>query len=534
MLDTKSTGSKKFSFIIALILITAASVGYFMMYPVFRERAASYEGDTLSSSEFLSRLYMGSCVLYKDITEAVTGETAEYADLYLKAEEELLEETDYGDKEIFDGSELDVSSYASAQSWELTCRERLNNILLNWRTEVLNGLTKELDYCVIDNATGKSIKNTGREIEKLGTDEAGEEINADYAYYIRVSYGNAGNLERVAVKGKNSEELLKSVQVNLKSNHLWSVFWNGLYYDYGNIYSDGSIYFRDNKGSLGKEKITVSSMPKNVTYIFAITYEQQEKLINNSVLVPSRTYEEWYAYYRAGTVDAMYLFGCVLAVLELLLIRVKKYCLHTLSGVKLHVEIVVFAVFMMVGISENIPTLVYFTNSGRVNEIYLKLEWIPKELYPVLTGIINIGVLFLMFALWYYLITSLGEVFVIGIKAFIRERSLIYKCVAGIGRFFEENTNKFKDEILHMDLGERANKTIWKVVVINFLLLAACCVMWVFGWAALIIYSILLYFGLKKYVQKIQEQYHKLFDATRSIAEGNLQTELEQDWVGAL
>ena len=36
-------------------------------------------------------------------------------------------------------------------------------------------------------------------------------------------------------------------------------------------------------GNLGKEKITVSSMPKNITCIFALTAEQQEKLLTQSM-----------------------------------------------------------------------------------------------------------------------------------------------------------------------------------------------------------------------------------------------------------
>ena len=69
-----------------------------------------------------------------------------------------------------------------------------------------------------------------------------------------------------------------------------------------------------------------------------------------------------------------------------------------------------------------------------------------------------------------------------------------------------------------------------KLVIVNFLILSTACVMWVFGWAAVIIYSIILYFCLKKYVQKIQDQYKKLLAATSSIAGGNLQTEFEEDW----
>ena len=46
----------------------------------------------------------------------------------------------------------------------------------------------------------------------------------------------------------------------------------------------------------------------------------------------------------------------------------------------------------------------------------------------------------------------------------------------------------------------------------------------------MVIYSIVLYFALKRYVQKIQEQYRKLLDATSSIAGGNLKTEFPEDW----
>ena len=117
MLDTKSISSKKFSFIIALIFIITASVGYFMMYPVFEKRAAEYDVDAFSSSNFLFQLYQGSCVLYKDVTEAATGRTVEYADLYLQAEEEMLGELDGAEQEFFDGSTLNIGSYANAESW---------------------------------------------------------------------------------------------------------------------------------------------------------------------------------------------------------------------------------------------------------------------------------------------------------------------------------------------------------------------------------------------------------------------------------
>ena len=93
-MDTRSTNSKRFSFLIAGLLVVVASAVFLMMYPFFQEKAAEHEVDALSSDSFLTELYQGSCVLYKDITETVMGEATDYADLYLTIREEKMEVTD--------------------------------------------------------------------------------------------------------------------------------------------------------------------------------------------------------------------------------------------------------------------------------------------------------------------------------------------------------------------------------------------------------------------------------------------------------
>ena len=102
--------------------------------------------------------------------------------------------------------------------------------------------------------------------------------------------------------------------------------------------------------------------------------------------------------------------------------------------------------------------------------------------------------------------------------------------VRQVVRGCKKRTIRFKEEILHVDLGGKIEKTIIKLLALNFVVLAAACTMWVGGYAVLIIYTFAAYYFIKKYVNRIQEQYRKLFVATRSIAEGNLQTELSEDW----
>ena len=46
----------------------------------------------------------------------------------------------------------------------------------------------------------------------------------------------------------------------------------------------------------------------------------------------------------------------------------------------------------------------------------------------------------------------------------------------------------------------------------------------------MILYSVVVYFLMKKYIKRIQEQYKKLLQATGSIAKGNLDTALNDDW----
>ena len=62
--------------------------------------------------------------------------------------------------------------------------------------------------------------------------------------------------------------------------------------------------------------------------------------------------------------------------------------------------------------------------------------------------VFSISVMFLFFGIWYYLITSLGEVFDIGVKEYIRQRSLIAMFVRQVVRGCKKRTIRFKEEIL--------------------------------------------------------------------------------------
>jgi len=80
-----------------------------------------------------------------------------------------------------------------------------------------------------------------------------------------------------------------------------------------------------------------------------------------------------------------------------------------------------------------------------------------------------------------------------------------------------------------IDINEKMNKSILKIVITNFVILTILCCMWFFGVVGLIVYSVALYIILHKEGKKIQKQYQSILHATKQMADGELKISLEED-----
>lgn len=521
-MDTKSKSSKKFSFLMAGSMIALSIIVFIAFYPVLKKQAMNHYTGELRSDDLLKQFYQGNLVLYKSMLDKTQQKEVTYPELYLVIEEKELLPEELEDIQNFE-TERTPKSLKSELVEEFTCyMEGLKN-------EIMDGVAKSVDYCVIDHSTGEIMKNTGRSIEWLYKDKKNKDENIPYVYYAMMTYDSAGNLSNVSVRDENPDELLKCLQSVMSREWLKSEFnsyvGNRLYYQ--------TVFNFDDE----EEQVSfhVTDKPKDITFIYALTSEQKDALClswGGGTGTTMAGYQWESAYERAGTPRILESILVVLAIAALLLTRSKRYCLHQLKSVQLHLEISLFSLCcIFFGFYHIIVGLVCYTNNGVFAAIYSQyLEFLSPIFYPVLTGVINVVVLALYFGVWYYFVTTLGEVFNLGLKGFLKERSIIAKFIYWFTDGCRKRKEHFQEEILHVDLGESAEKTIRKLVIINFIFLAAVCCMWMFGWMALMLYSIVLYFALKKYIQKIQEQYQKLFQATSSIAEGNLQTEFEEDW----
>ena len=135
------------------------------------------------------------------------------------------------------------------------------------------------------------------------------------------------------------------------------------------------------------------------------------------------------------------------------------------------------------------------------------------------------GILWLLFAVAFVSAVCIYPVFSVGLKEYIRQYSFIYQ----IFPWIRKKWNQFTDEVNHIDFSDKTTKTILKIVVINFLVLAVLMCMWMFGIAGLIIYSFVLFYLMKKYYDRIKKDYDVLMRGVQRIAEGDLDTMITED-----
>ena len=98
----------------------------------------------------------------------------------------------------------------------------------------------------------------------------------------------------------------------------------------------------------------------------------------------------------------------------------------------------------------------------------------------------------------------------------------IKKLVLGCWRTFKAFCRHQYEALLHIDFRDNTNKTILRIVLLNFTVIFVISMFWMYGIWVLIIYSVGLFIFLRKYLNKVQEQYQGILKSTNQLAEGNL------------
>lgn len=512
----------------AAALILTATLVFLSQYPGFKERAAEEEPNILAGSEFLHEIYQGNIVLYKQLCDYKTSkegcvENTSAQDYFLSAE--IKKAKDFGEYYDF-GGETPLS-YAG---------EQLDELLYQWYLAFQNGIDQQIDYELTDRESGATFSNTERALRYLGTEEEAVYLDDYYPYYIKLDFDESGILEHVWVRGEDADALVESVQRVMRSRYLERSLYESLSYSaYGGIDWEDAIYYQSSDyNAVMQMNLQVLNMPKNCTICYALTETQLADVKASSRMFLSMSTAGNYR--NSGIQDVFRLLLIILGITAMLLPFWKKYRLHEHGLLPLHIEVLTlltFVAFLILG--ELSATLVMYSMSDSWE---YSLSHILCATFPVLTSpaakdivwVINFLFLVAAFTLWFTLITAYAQVYLFGLRGYVRKRCLCYRVFRYMRVSIRRKRAHIRQEFLHMDLEQNMNVPLFKLLLANFLILALISMFWVLGVFLLIPYTVFLYGFLRKYIRIIQGQYTKMLDAAHSVADGNLQTQIEGDW----
>lgn len=191
---------------------------------------------------------------------------------------------------------------------------------------------------------------------------------------------------------------------------------------------------------------------------------------------------------------------------------------------------VILAYLLLFGGAGLVNLLACRLSSGQLAE---SLALLPVLNRSVLAKAINVLALTALFFCGWICGVFLRTMRTVGFREYLRSSSLLYRVFFFLkDRGFpilQRKISEVYQEVLHLDVTKNANKMILKVVLLNALVLFGISSLWFGGVGIAVVYSVILYFILRKYVSDLQKKYGILLGAINRIAEGDLNVVISED-----
>ena len=370
-------------------------------------------------------------------------------------------------------------------------------------------LTKKyLDYGVF-NSEGESVLD---DTSNTVSDRLQAEDTEDYAFRVTYWFSQSGELSGIQVDGT---EMSPQEAYNLEVQYLNE--------------------FANSQEDYGIASIATIS---DVSIVYGMT---EDNLISYCSAFSSDDIGVYDLAYSPAFADTLKVLCLIIVVAALLLPCVKRLDISEMKMFQVPFEIPVIVLLCLFATEIIIipAEMAYMTING---------TFLQSSGYILETGItlINFAVWFIFFGIMFWAVTSMRAM--VRMKgAYWKERTLTARMIRRIRNRGDEDDVKMKeraggiirkikdfftrqyDALQHLDFQDKTNRTILKVVVINFIILFIVCLFWWYGTFALIIYSVLLFFFLRKYMTDIQEKYKLLLKSTNQLAEGHLDVPIDGD-----
>lgn len=517
-MDIKWKNSRKAGIVITAGFLLVLAVINFLCYPGINRRSKDWmqkteaaktgaDSDTQIRTQFLKNLYEGFYLLDLEYQNQKSETEMSATDLYI-ASYAKADETD---------------RWESQEQLEQVTNDEVLSVMDEWSSQ-FEKIRSQIDYCVMESEDGSKLKNTTQNLESvLGGEEkdVSEQLAQYYSELFAVKFNEVGAMEVIPLLSdrENSGDLLvKSLGAQERSELLKT-----------NL----EEYFNPTD-------MPVLKGPENIEFVIGISKEKaSENILYDSGSDEEEDYFEKLSAYKINGALPLYGASVVAVIAFMFFMTGKKAGGNILNDGKVHAyaaELGVTGVICGLCLQNYFMELIWSYGFDSFSDAADEL--MGGQVYDVVISVLTaVGTLWLIYAMWFAAAYLLRPVFSVGLWEYVKRYSLVYQIFPWIKKQFKKTGNRIRQwwntlsgEITHIDFSEETTKLILKVVVINFAVLAACSLFWFFGIGALVVYSIVLFFIIKKHYEQINKDYHAMLDAMQTIAEGNLDQEIQGDF----
>lgn len=474
--DTPKSNLFKFKIVVNIIIlciIILSSVGIYSYYSKLKEVAIEkYDSIYENNEDILTSIDNSTLVLYKESLDKINNKNLTLKEAMITYMNSYSEESD-----LLHEAELSFSK----------------------RKDFLDNRLKNLEYIVLDKDNNEILSKTSSQELKNIVDNSYDEENLKdiYDLYVVIKYDEHGY--STIVKYYGAKYTLLSDYFNYQIDDLFNI-----------------TQIRDYNMQLNKIKdmTFIYGVPKNLVY-----NDYLKQRIENASL---------YSINDSTILIFGFIVGIVLLIISLLIpYKFSKEVIGNKLMFKVPFEINCVIYFSILGILITFGGLGVFTTiNGELGVLLNKYYQIFGVDNFTLINILNLG---LWFGIFYFILNSvtlLKYIFKNGFSNYMRNNLLTIK----IYNFLKNKFIKFFNYLNHIDLKDKSNKAIIKILVINFLILFMISfILGGFGIGIIFIYTVVLFIIITKYYDKVRDNYEKLLKSTNKIAEGNLDFEIDDD-----
>ncbi len=491
-MDTKSKNYHRITLIIVCLVILLPSLAMMIIRPHYikQQRGADGYNFPFSSSNLPDLLVESSYVLHAEEIQGENQTTLMPFDIFFP----------YGDRASSNNEEND---YEEPWQW---ASDATNEMYDEWDHH-FTFLRPYIEYEVVDTQS-EEILDSNRGSDKtenslssiLSNYQKNDVLDkdCDYAFLGAIGYGENGNITFTSFLSHERTNTSQVLNKSAKSN-------------------PASEY--DENYNYNKE----FQKPQNRIYYFATTTENLKALKSaQPQFIHQSTYYEGN---KEG--DLLTVLATLMGIVAIISFILPSFKFFTWKREKIFA--VPFEIVFAITCTVVVLALAIAYNSDNLSQqaIYNVLTSIgsPEFLANALQYLWGLFGWIGVFTTCYWTAGCARRIFVLGPKTYIKEHVLIYR----IYPWLKNQVQKVIQSLLHVDLRGDTTKILFKVILINFIILGFISLFWFWGISVLVAYSVVLFFLLRKYLRKIQDQYQLLLEATNELAKGNLNGTIPED-----